>query len=609
MRNRGNVLFKAAGLLLALAAVVATADEKIEVMNAGFEAAEGGRPTGWTLETDLPEGNEVRIDTTVRHSGGGSLMISNAVPGSVTLSSEGVALQIGHLYRLSGWVKTKGAFSDPTSRYPTAVPACLTMLSFPFTNHSPAVGATRDWTRLEVLFIATKKVDRLRIHLGFNGTATGVAWFDDLSLEKVDDITGYIPLETVRWFGSAYRYDDKGWIFVHIEGKPYERGYQYGYLVADEIVAYIQKLGVRQNRQDMEAGWNTVRFMTQAFMLNRYDEEYQIEMKGIADGANHAGARFKGRPLDVVDIAGINSIIDLGQMRSALRVTPNATSGINFLKTEDEMLLDEEYAKCSALAATGSATEDGRFVFGQIFMWNGYTGVHWNVITDLVPDEGHRLVYHTFPGGIHSGADFYINDAGIVIGETTVAQTPYNDEGTPQSNRIRKAMQYSDSIDDVVKIMTTRNNGQYTNEWPFADGKTDEVGIFLLGTYKWRLWRSSEGDFPAGLTDFYWCNNNNKDLEVRKEYIVNRDNAPYDLKDRFDRRGKPLVFLAHQPGPRLRRQDHHGRHGRPARIPHPLRQDDPEGEIRRRQVHRGPAGSGAAPQPRLVDPQPDIRDQ
>jgi len=289
MRNRGNVLFKAAGLLLALAAVVATADEKIEVMNAGFEAAEGGRPTGWTLETDLPEGNEVRIDTTVRHSGGGSLMISNAVPGSVTLSSEGVALQIGHLYRLSGWVKTKGAFSDPTSRYPTAVPACLTMLSFPFTNHSPAVGATRDWTRLEVLFIATKKVDRLRIHLGFNGTATGVAWFDDLSLEKVDDITGYIPLETVRWFGSAYRYDDKGWIFVHIEGKPYERGYQYGYLVADEIVAYIQKLGVRQNRQDMEAGWNTVRFMTQAFMLNRYDEEYQIEMKGIADGANHAG--------------------------------------------------------------------------------------------------------------------------------------------------------------------------------------------------------------------------------------------------------------------------------------------------------------------------------
>ena len=50
-----------------------------------------------------------------------------------------------------------------------------------------------------------------------------------------------------------------------------------------------------------------------------------------------------------------------------------------------------------------------------------------------------RLVYQTFPGGIHSGADFYINEAGIVIGETTVSQTPYDADGTPQSDRIRRA--------------------------------------------------------------------------------------------------------------------------------------------------------------------------
>jgi hypothetical protein len=252
-------------------------------------------------------------------------------------------------------------------------------------------------------------------------------------------------------------------------------------------------------------------------------------MKGIADGANHAGASYDGRPLDVVDIAGINSIIDIGQMRSALRVTANATSGINFLKQEEEMLLSPDYAKCSGISTTGTATEDGRFVFGQIFMWGGYTGVHWDVICDVKPAKGHRIVYQTFPGGLHSGADFYINDAGLVVGETTTSQTPYNDEGTPQSNRIRKAMQYAENIDQAVEILTDRNNGQYTNEWPFADATDDEVGIFLLGTYKWRLWRSKDKDFPGGLTDYYWCNNNNKDLEVRKEYVVNADNAPYDL--------------------------------------------------------------------------------
>ncbi len=508
----------------------ALADEDIPLTNPGFEERDGeGSPAGWELETDVPGGNAVMVDSAVRHSGGSSLIISHSAPGSITLSSQPVDLVIGHLYRLSGWVKTEDAFSDPTSHFPTAVPACLTMLSFPFTNHSPAVGATSGWREIEVLFIATKKKDRVKVNFGFNGTATGKAWFDDVKLEKIDNISRYIPLETVSWFGPAYRYDDRGWIFVHIEGEPYDRGYQYGYLVSDEIVEYINKLAIRQNRANPGDGWNTIRFMTQAFMLNRYDEEYQVEMKGIADGASYAGARFDGRPLDVVDIAGINSIIDFGQMRGALQRTANATSGINFLKHEDELLISDEHHKCSAITATGSATEDGRFVFGQIFMWNGYTGVHWDVICDVVPSKGHRIVYHTFPGGLHSGSDFYINDAGIVIGETTVSQTPYNDEGTPQSNRIRKAMQYGDSIDDVVEILTDRNNGQYTNEWPFADAKNDEVGIFLLGTYKWRLWRSSEGDFPAGLTDYYWCNNNNKDLEVRKEYIVNADNAPYDL--------------------------------------------------------------------------------
>ena len=73
------------------------------------------------------------------------------------------------------------------------------MASFPFTNHSPAVGGTTDWTRVETLFVATTAKDRVRLHLGHNGTATGRAWFDDVSLAEVGDITEFIPLERVRW--------------------------------------------------------------------------------------------------------------------------------------------------------------------------------------------------------------------------------------------------------------------------------------------------------------------------------------------------------------------------------------------------------------------------
>ncbi|MEW6744642.1 MAG: C45 family autoproteolytic acyltransferase/hydrolase [Planctomycetota bacterium] len=502
---------------------------EIAITNPGFEhATPRGLPAGWEIATPAPEASISRAFESA-HSGAACLQITHARPASSTLLSEPVGLRVGHLYRLSAWIRTEQAFSDATSRYPTAVPACLSMASFPFTNHSPTLGADAAWSEVSVYFVATTTQDRVRLHLGFNGTATGTAWFDDIRLDKVEDISEEIPPETVRWFGDGFRYDDRGWIFVHVEGDPYQRGYQYGYLVADEIAEYSRKLGVEENEHDPGAGWSTVRFQTDALFLRKYDEEYLAEMKGIADGAAHAGAKIHGRKPDFLDIVAINSVIDLKQLQGALQVTPHPLTGQSFLAAEDEMLIDPERHKCSAFAATRPATKDGGVVFGQIFMWGGYTGVHWNVICDVVPSQGHRLVYETFPGGIHSGADFYINAAGVVIGETTVAQTPFEPVSTPQSNRIRKAAQYAASIDDVVRLLWDGNNGMYTNDWPIADVKTGEVAILLLGTHRYKLWRTSEEIAPFGTPGFLWSNNNARDPEVRKEYSVQPDDRPFDF--------------------------------------------------------------------------------
>ncbi len=524
-------------LLVALAIVAApppavvAADLDIPVENPGFERlSPDGTVVGWRLDGSSSTGEAtVKGTADVARSGAGSLEVANRGPASTTVVSDPVRLEVGHLYRLSGWIMTESVYSDSTARYPTAMPGCLTMASFPFTNHSPTVGADSGWTLVETLFIATSSEDRVRLHLGFNGTATGTAWFDDLLLEKVDDIAEYIPLETVRWFGDGYRYDDQGWIFIHIEGEPYERGYQYGFLVADEIVSYMSKLAVVQNPDDPAAGWNDLRFETDALFLRGYDREFLTEMRGIADGAAHSGAVYEERPIDLIDIVTLNSVIDLDQLHDAIEITPNGLTGESFLAAEDEMLIKESSHKCSAFVATGPATSDGQVVFGQIFMWRGYTGVHWNVITDIVPADGHRLVYQTFPGGIHSGADFYINAAGIVIGETTVSQTPFEPDSTPQSNRIRKAAQYASSIDDVERILWDGNNGMYSNDWPIADVKTGEVAILLLGTHTKKLWRTSEDMAPFGTPGFLWANNNNRDPEVRKEYLAQPDDRPFDL--------------------------------------------------------------------------------
>ncbi|MBI5534300.1 MAG: hypothetical protein HY898_16365 [Deltaproteobacteria bacterium] len=503
---------------------------RVDLQDPGFESPASAAPTvGWHIEGQPGQGTSIRLDETERHSGRSSVLLHALQPASLTLSSDPVDLKVGRVYRLTGWIKTDQAVSDPEARYPTAVPACMTMASFPFTNHSPAVGATSDWTRVDTRFVATRTRDRVRLHLGLNGAATGKAWFDDLELQEVAELQEYVAWETVRWAGDGYRYDDQGWIFVHVEGKPYERGYQLGYLVSPEIAQYISKVAQQDNAKEPVYAWNNLRLLADAEMLRKYDEEYLTEMKGIADGAARGGAKYDGRSVDLIDVVALNSLIDLGQLKSGLKVTAHALTGQSFLSAEEEMKIPDDKHKCSAFTATGPATSDGKVVFGQIFMWAGYTGVHFNLIVDLLPSKGHRVVYQTFPGGIHSGTDFYINDAGIVIGETTVSQTPYDPAGTPQSNRVRRAAQYSGSLDAVARTLRSSNNGLYTNDWVLADVRRNEAAIFLLGTHKARMWRASDRSTPFDTPGFLWSVNNNRDPEVRREYAAHPEDAPYDL--------------------------------------------------------------------------------
>ena len=514
-------------LLLPLAA---EAPARIPVANPGFEQIVQGLPANWTAT--LGGGAKGSGSGEYTAEGTAALKLEHPAEGASSFAlSAPVKLQVGQLYRLSGWIKAKGVKTDSTARYPTALGACVSMASFPFTNASPTV-AGDGARRVAITFFATTAQDRVRLDLGRNGKATGSAWFDDIRLEKIDDITQHIPLETVRWAGKGFRYDEGGWSFVHIEGEPYERGVQYGRLVASELTKFLDKLAVLQDSANPEKGWANFRVMADSMMLRKYDPEFLEEMKGIADGAAKAGAIFRGRAVDLLDIVTANSAIDLGELSSANRVSETALTGRNFQPEDDTP--GKRTDRCSAFVATKSATQDGRFITGQMFMWPpSYSGVHWDVILDVVPTKGHRFVMQTFPGGISSGTDWYINTAGIVIGETTVAQTPFEPEGTPQSNRIRKAAQYSSSIDDVARILTDKNNGLYTNDWTIADTKTDEGAVFLLGTKKTRLWRTgSKGhaaDTPNDLKDFVWANNNNRDIEVRKELVPNPENVPVDL--------------------------------------------------------------------------------
>ncbi len=350
------------------------------------------------------------------------------------------------------------------------------------------------------------------------------------------------PLSVQR-SGKGHRFPQAGWIVLHVEGAPYERGEQHGRLLAPEIASFVRCFATLQGPKSPEEAWRLTRTLTNALFLHKFEPEYLEEMKGIADGAAAAGATFDGRPIDLTDIVAINCMPEIETLDSALEAWPTGLEGRLFPRRQPRRMPEPPMGHCSAFAATGPATADGKIVFGHITMFGLYSSSFFNVWLDVQPSQGHRVLMQSYPGGIQSGMDYYMNSAGLLVTETTIRQTRYDINGLALAGRIRKALQYADSIDGAVEILKTANNGLYTNEWLLADVKTNEIAMFELGTHKSRLYRSSKGDWYGGTEGFYWGCNNTKDIDVRLETIPSVNDRPVNLVWRPSDRDKTWLRL------------------------------------------------------------------
>jgi hypothetical protein len=114
----------------------------------------------------------------------------------------------------------------------------------------------------------------------------------------------------------------------------------------------------------------------------------------------------------------------------------------------------------------------------------------------IKPEQGSRILMDGLPGIITSDDDFGVNAAGIMVTETTITQFEgWDPEGKPEFVRARKALQYSRSIDDFVRIMLDGNNGDYANDWLVGDRKTGEIALLELGLRNHSVQRTREGCF------------------------------------------------------------------------------------------------------------------
>ena len=311
---------------------------------------------------------------------------------------------------------------------------------------------------------------------------------------------------------------------VHIEGPPRERGLQHGHLLAAEIAAYIHALSEYWSPHGPAAAWAQNRAVSRQLFLKGYPSELIEEMRGIADGASAEGARVAApggpRRLDVLDIVTLNAANEIDSLHDALAVTPHAPAIRAVTRATPPSLRiarpqRRRPQRCNAFVANGAATADGQIVFGHITMYDLYPANFYNVWMEVKPSAGHRFVMQTTPGGIHSSMDYAINEAGLLLAETTLDQGPMVAGGVSLAARVRQAQQYAGSIDEAVQWLTRGDNGLCATEWVLGDLRRNEIALLTLGAGHPVLRRSSKQEWLQGAEGFYWSDNNIKEQGVR----------------------------------------------------------------------------------------------
>ncbi len=280
---------------------------------------------------------------------------------------------------------------------------------------------------------------------------------------------------------KAYRFERGGWIYVHLEGSPFDLGYQHGYLLAPEIADAFQSVRL-QMTHTTQRDWEFFRRAAREMLWPKIDPDYQAELQGIV-----VGLEARKVKLDRDDIVAMNAFEELpGYYVPWLNEQTHAANAPDL----------HSPGNCSAFVATGSWTKDHQIVMAHNNWTNYSNGERWNIMFDIAPDRGYRILMDGFPGVIVSDDDFAVNSAGMMITETTIsAFHGWDPNGIAEFARARKAMQYAASIDDFVKIMLDGNNGGYANDWLLGDRKTGEIAQFELGLKKTKLYRTMDGYF------------------------------------------------------------------------------------------------------------------
>jgi isopenicillin-N N-acyltransferase like protein len=236
--------------------------------------------------------------------------------------------------------------------------------------------------------------------------------------------------------GDGFLEKQKGQQILHLKGTPYERGYQHGVLLKEQIQRNIStyidrvKFPVPGRLEEFSKSIPT--------LLPYVPQHFMEEMKGVADGSE----------VPLAKIVVLN--------------------------------LFPEMFHCSGFTVSGKASKKGELYHVRVLDYSIGKQLQSTAVLQVVePDEGIPFLNVSYAGFI--GTVTGMNLQKISIGE--IGGLGYGSwKGVPMAFLLRDILQYSASLDDVK---TTLQNTPRTCEYfyVFSDGKTkDSFGVYATAS-------------------------------------------------------------------------------------------------------------------------------
>lgn len=298
---------------------------------------------------------------------------------------------------------------------------------------------------------------------------------------------------TINSYGKGFLENREGIKVLHLKGSPYERGYQHGVLLYDQINDTLTKgltgaAAVISHNLDctLEEGFERLRIgerEAEGFI----PPEFREEMTGIADAL-----KSRGSPIDLDDIFLWNTMYDSWCFFSHPNIQ-DPTKGFE----------RQRYAVgCSSFSAWGKATRDGNMIFGKNMDNLDLPGILDNrilVIND--PDDGLGHANVTHPGMI--AIDGGLNENGVEM-MTQYSPSIYESmRGCGIAILSRLILQNANSVEDALNILTVYPRCTGIN-YHVGDAKVQKA-IVVETNAKQTAFRKPNGKDILWTTNHYNC--------------------------------------------------------------------------------------------------------